>query len=132
MIELCCGYLSLLICISEYFILERVDNMIIKYSQMHSTDKHSQHSSIIWPVWLNGWVFVYELSGCGFEPRCYHLKGNVYLLFTSTGLMTLFCSYCKSENCTTNQSVVYPSTIKRWSKLNLLKKLTRHAKETLL
>ena len=21
-------------------------------------------------LWLNGWVFVYELSGCGFEPSC--------------------------------------------------------------
>ena len=26
------------------------------------------------PVWLNGWVFVYELSGCGFESRCSHLN----------------------------------------------------------
>ena len=25
------------------------------------------------PVWLNGWVFVYELNGCGFESRCGHL-----------------------------------------------------------
>ena len=41
---------------------------------MHRTDKYSQHSSIIWPVWLNGWVFVYELNGCGFESRCSHLK----------------------------------------------------------
>ena len=24
------------------------------YNQMHRTDKYSQHSSIIWPVWLNG------------------------------------------------------------------------------
>ena len=24
---------------------------------------HDEHSSIIWPVWLNGWVFVNELSG---------------------------------------------------------------------
>ena len=23
--------------------------------------------------WLNGWVFVYELSGCGFESSCSHL-----------------------------------------------------------
>ena len=23
---------------------------------------------------LNGWVFVYELSGCGFESRCSHLE----------------------------------------------------------
>ena len=37
------------------------------------------------PVWLNGWVFVfgkfvYELSGCGFESSCSHLK---YLLCES-------------------------------------------------
>ena len=26
------------------------------------------------PVWRNGWVFVYEQSGCGFESRCSHLN----------------------------------------------------------
>ena len=41
--------------------------LIITCNQIHHTDKNSQHSSIIWPVWLNGWVFVHELSGCGFE-----------------------------------------------------------------
>ena len=41
---------------------------------MHRTDKHSQHSSIIWPVWLIGWVFVYELSGCEFESSCSYLN----------------------------------------------------------
>ena len=30
--------------------------------------------AVIWPVWLNGWVFVYELSGCGFESSCSHLN----------------------------------------------------------
>ena len=34
---------------------------------MHRTDKYSQHSSIALPVWLNGSVFVYKLSGCGFK-----------------------------------------------------------------
>ena len=28
------------------------------------------------PVWLNGWVFVYELGGCGFEFRCSHSRPN--------------------------------------------------------
>ena len=37
-------------------------------------DKYSQHSSFIWPVWLNGWAFVYELSGYGFESRCCQLN----------------------------------------------------------
>ena len=56
------------------FTLKRVRDMTRTYSQMHRTDKYSQHSSIIWPIWLNGWVFVYELSGCGFESRCSHLN----------------------------------------------------------
>ena len=41
---------------------------------MHRTYKYSEHSSIIWPVWPNGWVFVYELSGPGSESRCSHLN----------------------------------------------------------
>ena len=35
------------------FALKQVRDMIRTYSQMHRTDKYSQHSSIIWPVWLN-------------------------------------------------------------------------------
>ena len=43
---------------------------------MPRTDKYSQHSSIIYPVWLNDWVFDYKLSGCGFEPCCCHLNSR--------------------------------------------------------
>ena len=38
------------------FTLKCVRDMIRIYSQIHRTDKYSQHSSIIWPVWRNGWV----------------------------------------------------------------------------
>ena len=55
------------------FNLKRVRDMIGTYNQMHRTDTYSQHSSIFWPVCLNGWELVYELSGCGFEFR-YHLN----------------------------------------------------------
>ena len=48
--------------------------MIRRYSQMHRTYKYSQHSWIIWPIWLNCCVFVYEISGCGFESCCNHLN----------------------------------------------------------
>ena len=34
--------------------LKLVHNMIRTKSQMHRTDKYSQHSLIIWPTWLNG------------------------------------------------------------------------------
>ena len=55
--------------------------MIRTYSQMHRTDKYSQHSSIIRPAWLNGWAFVYKLlSGFGFEFRCSHDK-SIYRYF---------------------------------------------------
>ena len=56
------------------FNLKRVRDMTKTYSQMYHTDKYSQHSSIIWPVWLNDWVFIHELNGCGFESGCSHLN----------------------------------------------------------
>ena len=34
----------------------------------------THNSSIICQVWLNGWVFVYELTGCRFEFHCSHLN----------------------------------------------------------
>ena len=56
------------------FTLKLVRYMIITYSQMHRTDKYLQRSSIIWPVWLNGWVFVYVLIDCRCESRCCHIN----------------------------------------------------------
>ena len=95
MIELCCEYFSVR-CIWPYvimlrtcqskefldiqatiecrFTLKRVRYIIITYSQMHRTEKYSQHSSIIWPIWLNSWMFVYELSVSGFKSRYCHLN----------------------------------------------------------
>ena len=43
------------------------------YSQIYRTTNYSQFSSIIWSVWRNSWVFIYELNGCGFEFCCSHL-----------------------------------------------------------
>ena len=56
------------------FNLKLIRDIIITYSQMHCTDKYLQKNSIIWPVWLNDWVFVYKLSGCGFKFRCSHVS----------------------------------------------------------
>ena len=56
------------------FTLKFERDMIKTHIQIDCTDKYPQHSSIIWPVWLNRCVFVYELSGCGFESSRSHLK----------------------------------------------------------
>ena len=56
------------------FTLKRLLHMIITYSQLHYTNKYSQHSSIICPLWLNGWLFIYKLSGSWFESHCCHLS----------------------------------------------------------
>ena len=60
-----CGFSLILVC-----------DTIMPYSPMNRTDKYLQHSSIIWPVWLYGWVFVYELSDYWFESRCCHLNSS--------------------------------------------------------
>ena len=36
------------------FTLKHLRDMTRTDSQMHRTDKYSEHSSIIWPVWPNG------------------------------------------------------------------------------
>ena len=56
------------------FTLKRVSDMIRTCGKMHPTDNYWEHSSIIRLVWLNVWVYVYELSDCGFKFRCIHLK----------------------------------------------------------
>ena len=60
---MCCEYLSLW-CIWLY--------VIIMLSPTRFRVNLHSFSSIIWSVWPNGWVFVYELSGCGFESCCCH------------------------------------------------------------
>ena len=49
------------------FTLKYICDMIRTYSEMCCTDMYLQHRSIIWVVWLNGWVFGYKLSGCGLK-----------------------------------------------------------------
>ena len=57
--------------------LKRVCDITKTYSQMPRTDKYSQHNSIIWPVWLNGWVFVYELKWLWVRVQLQSLKLQV-------------------------------------------------------
>ena len=64
-------------CIECGFTLKRVRDMTRTYSKMHLTDKYLQHNSIVWLIWPNGWVFVYELSGCGFESSRSHSRSRV-------------------------------------------------------
>ena len=97
------------------FTLKCVCDMTRTYSQMHCTDKYSEHSSIIWTVWPNGWVFVYELSGSEFESSCshynYHFANHLFviiiiinyhqyyllvILFLFTSCFTIFKAFTNS------------------------------------
>ena len=62
------------------------------YSCLNVKELFTRNRRDIWSLnnnngtgWLNGWVFVYELSGFGFESRCCHLHFFlVLLLYLST------------------------------------------------
>ena len=79
------------------FPMKLVCEMIITYSLMRRTDKYSQHSLLNWPVWLNGWVFVYELSGSGFEFHYCHTS-----LIHSINLATTFVNKNIFKTCICN------------------------------
>ena len=56
------------------FTLKHVSDMIKTYCQIHRKDKYSEDSSINWPLWLHGLVFIYKRSSCSCESCCSHLK----------------------------------------------------------
>ena len=80
MTEQCCEYLSVRCIWRHVLIMSRTcfrvnPHSIVPWMSINSllevwslsdrnrrTDKYSQHSSIIWPVLLNGWEIIYELS----------------------------------------------------------------------
>ena len=53
----------------------RTHNHLVRKQTLNHLDKMTYMVECLWclSVWLNGWVFVYKPSGCGFESRCCHL-----------------------------------------------------------
>ena len=43
----------------------------------------------VWPVWLNGWVFVYALSGCGLESKWLNVRFWTKRLWVRISLLSL-------------------------------------------
>ena len=64
-------------CSKQARLWKRVHDMIITYSQMDCTGKNSQHSLIIWSVWLNSWVFVFKQSGLWVRISLLSLKPQI-------------------------------------------------------
>ena len=56
------------------FTLKHIRDNTRTYNQIDRTDMNSEHSSIICPVCINGSLFVYKISGSGFESSCTHLN----------------------------------------------------------
>ena len=114
------------------FTLKRVRDMIRTFSPIHRTDKFSQHSSIIWPVWLNGWVFVYELGGCGFESSCSHLNFRFRACFeqgvfwhsgnyrvwihseTRTDMIRTYSQMHRTDKFSQHSSIIWPVWLNGW------------------
>ena len=49
------------------------------FRNLSDTNRIRTHNYLVckralWPFWLNGWVFVHKVSGCGFISRCYPLN----------------------------------------------------------
>ena len=87
---------------------------IVAWISRNRIDNYSQHSLIIWSVWLYGWVFVYKVSGCEFESCCINLHfganlGEQEIIFSNflallpnvffqgeTGHLTIFTLTCSA------------------------------------
>ena len=57
------------------------------------------HTSIIWPVWPNGWVFVYKLSGSGFDSSCSHINHCIGITHIYMYISWKYYSYYHNNHC---------------------------------
>ena len=49
----------------------------------------------VWPVWKNGWMFIYELCGCEFKSCCSNLTYRYRACFEQS--IPLLMSRCKDH-----------------------------------
>ena len=84
--RVCLDFLEIQPTIESRFTLKCLRDIIITYNQIHRTDKYSQPSSIIWPIWLNGWVFVNKWLSVHLLSDC--LFDMPFLLFKPTLVST--------------------------------------------
>ena len=97
--------------------------MIIRYSHMQRTEKFSQQCSIIWPVLVNGWFFVYELSGCRFNPYCSHLN---FRLRVASALSKEFLGIQATMQCEFTLRCVFGIII-TYSQMHRTKNFSQHS-----
>ena len=72
---------TLYVCLNVKELLARSTSEIWSLSDCNWTRTQN------WPVWPNGLVFVYELSGSGFESSCGHLSFSALSAYASTLLI---------------------------------------------
>ena len=65
------------------FTLNCLCDMITKYSQMHCTDKYSQHSEIIWPVWQSGLSVRLRTKWLWVQIPLLSLRSSIHYIFFS-------------------------------------------------
>ena len=75
MIELCLEYLSVRCVWLCVFIMSRTPFRVNPHFKVAWMLRN------VWLVWLNCWVFVYELRGFGFESSCSHLNLRYHVCF---------------------------------------------------
>ena len=96
----CFVFLRVTVCSCHFtYAFQKESTLLLPESQGTPCSKQARNLKFKWlqPVWLNGWLFVYELNGCGFESTCSHLKclifSKITLLFKtrSTKLLISLC-----------------------------------------
>ena len=72
---------------SDSYVL-RLIFMYCKEVTLSDCNGAQTHNHLVRKWALNGWVFIYELSGCGFESPCSHLNNFLFHLYFSVKVLT--------------------------------------------
>ena len=100
---------------------------LLQYTQhLNDSNKIRTHNYLVRkrtlnrPVWLNGWVFLYELSGCKLESRCCHLNSNIGLVSSKEFLDIQATIECRFTQKRVRNMIITYSQKSKFSNLDVV------------
>ena len=63
--------------IDQKLIWQLLPNAFKKHFTPHTYQTHTQKYANTQPVWLNGWVLIYKISGCGLESCLFPARSSL-------------------------------------------------------
>ena len=98
-----------------YAAMVLVSEKMIDSNEIRTRNHLVRRQTLTYLVEFSDWVFIYELTGCGFESRCCHLNFKISFNFSSNMFLDIQTTIeCRFTLKSVREMIIRYSPLKRW------------------